>query len=80
MTETLILAATAVLITALLCTTALAAWRGWLALRHAQLRKPAQHDQQPAADAGAGAGQLIELAAVKERLRRLEAIASGVEL
>lgn len=76
MTDTLILAATAVLVTGIVCATALAAWRGWLKLRHAQVR--AERSAPPAAEPDTG--QLIELAAVKERLRRLEAIASGVEL
>jgi hypothetical protein len=69
-----------VLVTAILCGAGLSAWRGWLELKRLQLgrgasgRPVADHDIEP--DTGA----LIELAAVKERLRRLEAIASGVEL
>ena len=71
-----------VLVTALLCGAGLAAWRGWLDLKRMELQsvRPAS----PVADRGepteTDTGALIELAAVKERLRRLEAIASGVEL
>lgn len=74
MSGSLIMAAAIVLVTAMLCAAALSAWRGWLELRRLEMRgrlceaEPAQ----PAV--------LIELASLKERLRRLEAIASGVEL
>ena len=73
----LILASASVLITAMLCGAALTAWRGWLDLKRFQLRAGPvaandDDDESPAT--------LIELASVKERLRRLEAIANGVEL
>jgi hypothetical protein len=71
-----------VLITALLCGAGLAAWRGWLELKRMELQSV--RAAKPVADIGepgeSDTGALIELAAVKERLRRLEAIASGVEL
>ena len=75
------LAVSLVLIAAILCGAGLAAWRGWLELKRMELqaarRAPVADRVEPAeADTGA----LIELAAVMERLRRLEAIASGVEL
>ena len=74
-----IVAAAAVLITALICGAALSAWRGWLNLKRLELgARPApdavDEDEQPSP------AVLIEVAAVKERLRRLEAIANGVEL
>ncbi len=66
-----------VLVAAILCGTALAAWRGWLDLKRLELAKGRlPSEAEPEADTGV----LIEVAAVKERLRRLEAIASGVEL
>jgi hypothetical protein len=49
-------------------------WSGWLELKRAQLDGaggPARAGHAPA--------QRIELAALKERVRRLEAIASGVD-
>lgn len=81
MVASLSLAAAAVLVTAMLCRTGLSAWRSWLKLKRLEL----QVTRQPAADIQTSGepddtGTLIELAAVKERLRRLEAIASGVEL
>ena len=74
MTETLILAATLLGMTAMLCLTALHGWRGWLELRRLELERP------PAGSEGEDVGLRIELAAVRERLKKLEAIASGVEL
>jgi hypothetical protein len=73
----LILAAAAVLVTAMICLTALTAWRGWLELKRLQLRTPRAEGHEQEAETPAA---LIELASVRERLRRLEAIANGVEL
>jgi hypothetical protein len=74
MTTTLILAGTILAVTAMLCVTASQAWRGWLELRRLELasrqKAPAEGD----------IANRIELAAVRERLKKLEAIASGVEL
>lgn len=75
MSSTIILAATAFAITALVCCTALRAWAGWLELRRIELARPA-----PAEAEEKDVGLRIELAAVRERLKKLEAIASGVEL
>ncbi len=74
MTEALILAAAALGVTAMLCLTALRAWRGWLDLRRLEFARA--RPEEAAQDVGVR----IELAAVKERLKKLEAIASGVEL
>ena len=76
MTTTLVLAATALAITAMLCFAGLRAWRGWLELKRFELA------QRDAADAPfeSDVGLRIELAAVRERLKQLEEIASGVEL
>lgn len=75
MIETLAPAIAAVTITALACFAGLRAWRGWLDLRRLEIETR---------DAGGAAeedvGLRIELAAVRERLKKLEAIASGVEL
>ena len=73
MTETLITAATALAVTALLCVTFLRALRGWLELRRDAMPPPVPIE-------GDDVGLRIELAAVRERLRKLEAIASGVDL
>ena len=72
------LAVSLVLVAAIVCGAALAAWRGWLDLKRLQLlagSAAAANDDEMEAPA-----TLIELASVKEHLRRLEAIANGVEL
>jgi hypothetical protein len=77
----LIIGGVAVLVTAMLCAAALSAWRGWLKLKHAELRGPrGDPGRSPPAEEQGAPAVLIEVAAVKERLRRLEAIANGVEL
>ena len=79
MTTTLILAATALGVTLMVCVAASRAWRGWLELKRLEL---ARRDASPEAAEAAEdeIGVRIELAAVRERLKKLEAIASGVEL
>lgn len=79
MTTTLILAATALTITAMICAAASRAWGGWLALKRLELvgQAPAQSAAEAAEDE---IGLRIELAAVRERLKKLETIAAGVEL
>ncbi len=74
MTELIILAATALGITAMLCLAASRAWRGWLDYRRLELAARQPEAEQP------DVGLRIELAAVRERLKKLEEIASGVEL
>ena len=76
MTTTLILAATALAITAMLCLAGLSAWRGWLELKRLELIRGDADAERPDSDVGLR----IELAAVRERLKQLEEIASGVEL
>jgi len=76
MNATMIIAGTVLAVTFMLCAAGLSAWRGWLALKRLELagrtdlEAPAKED----------VGTRIELAAVRERLKKLEAIASGVEL
>jgi hypothetical protein len=54
----------------------LSGWRGWLALKHQELacRTPSSDPTVPSA------ATRIELADLKERIRKLEAIAAGVDL
>ena len=61
---------------AMLTTAALSGWRGWLALKEQQLT----HHREPTQPAMPSAGARIEIADLKERIRKLEAIAAGVEL
>ena len=74
MNTALILAATALAVTLMLCVAATRAWRGWLDYKKLELAS--RHGADPEEDVGVR----IELAAVRERLKKLEAIASGVEL
>ncbi|WP_419808688.1 hypothetical protein [Sphingomonas sp.] len=53
----------------------LAGWRGWLQLKRSELDRGQVADVMPA-----GAGARIEIADLRERIRKLEAIAAGVEL
>ena len=54
-------------------------WNGWLALRRAEIELTARHatahDPSPMS-----AATRIDMADLKERIRKLEAIASGVDL
>ena len=51
-------------------------WQGWLALKQRELEKTPREIE---GGAGAGAAR-IEIADLKERIKKLEAIASGVDL
>lgn len=56
----------------------LAGWRGWLALKRQELSLARAGDSNQPAPSSAGAR--IEIADLKERIRKLEAIAAGVDL
>ncbi|WP_294322997.1 hypothetical protein [uncultured Sphingomonas sp.] len=75
LTLTLALAITTLCAVTILAVTALAGWRGWLSLQQQRLGDRAM-TQQPTPNAGTR----IEIADLKERIRKLEAIAAGVEL
>ena len=76
--QDLMIATTALLALALIAATALKGWQGWLALKDRELQvcRPAREIE---GGAGEGAAR-IEIADLKERIRKLEAIASGVDL
>ncbi len=57
-------------------TAGLSGWRGWLQLK----RREIEARIEPRADATPTAGARIEIADLKERIRKLEAIASCVDL
>ena len=58
----------------ILVSAVLTAWRGWLQLKQQQLHRDAP------APPPTNATARIEIADLKERIRKLEAIASGVDL
>ena len=77
-TQDLMIAATALLGLAVVAATALKGWQGWLALKDRELQ---HHRPLREIEGGAGEGAArIEIADLKERIRKLEAIASGVDL
>ena len=55
----------------------LTGWRGWLAFKSQELHAFGDSDRGPALP---NAGARIEIADLKERIRKLEAIAAGVDL
>jgi hypothetical protein len=57
----------------------LKAWNGWLDFKRQELARSAPHIADHDSAPGLGTAR-IELADLKERIRKLEAIASGVEL
>ena len=61
---------------------ALSGWRGWLALKHQELvtGRQAAASAEAAQMPGPSAASRIEVADLKERIRKLEAIAAGVDL
>ena len=60
---------------AIIAVTALRGWNGWLGLKHAELgRTPPDAGPTPSA------ATRIEVADLKERIRKLEAIAAGVDI
>ena len=75
---TIVLTAGLLVAVIVLAGAALRAWQGWLELKRSELDRVLAGR---AADEGSGIGTArIELADLKERIRKLEAIASGVEL
>lgn len=74
--SSLIWPAAALAITAMIAGAGLKAWRGWLDLKRYEI---ASDRSAPEAPDGAS-GVRIEMAGIKERLRKLEEIATGVDL
>jgi hypothetical protein len=62
---------------AMVTAAALAGWRGWLDLQRTALASD-HHDMPEPAPTNTGAR--IELADLRERVRKLEAIAAGIDL
>ncbi|OYW45458.1 MAG: hypothetical protein B7Z33_06335 [Sphingomonadales bacterium 12-68-11] len=78
MTQEMLIAASALVALLVISAALLKAWQDWIALksRELDLRRPTA-----GADSGNREGAArIELADLKERIRKLEAIASGVDL
>lgn len=77
MEPTLVIAATSLLGLGLVAAALLRAWEGWLALKRRELDAIARGDTDRDELRGAAP---IALADLRERIRKLEAIARGVDL
>jgi len=70
----IILAAAGLVGLAIIAAAALRGWSGWLELKRAELGRHREETAPPSASTR------IEVADLKERIRKLEAIAAGVDL
>lgn len=82
MEPTLVIALTSLVGICVVAFALLRAWQGWLELRRQEIERRSDTSQHPAEiEGGASVGAArIELCDLKERIKKLEAIASGVEL
>ena len=79
-THLTIIAATSLVGISIVAFTLLRAWHGWLLLKREELDHR-HRIADPEAQGGSSVGAArIEIADLKERIRKLEAIASGVDL
>lgn len=75
-TDILLLSIAALLGLCVIAASSLKAWQGWLSLRLREIEGTV-----PLAEQGSRSGMArIEIADLKERIRKLEAIAAGVDL
>lgn len=83
MEPTLVIALTSLVGICVVAFALLRAWQGWLELKREEVEKRGTTTLSPGAEIEGGASvgaARIELSDLKERIRKLEAIASGVEL
>jgi len=83
MSPTIVIAASCFFGMCVVAFVGLRAWQGWLELKLQELERVGHTGKAPAQEIEGGAGvgaARIELADMKERIKKLEAIASGVEL
>ena len=74
----MLVAGTALVSLVIMAVAALTGWQGWLALKNRELEL---RRMPPEMEHGSPEGMArIEIADLKERIRKLEAIASGVDL
>lgn len=73
---TFIIATAALIGLVIVATALLRAWHGWLELKRNELER----DGTPREEGSPMGAARIEIADLKERIRKLEAIASGVDL
>lgn len=74
MTSDIVLSVSALTGLAMIAMAALRGWDGWLALKRLEIERAGANDSW------GDAASMIDLADMRERLRKLEAIAAGVDL
>jgi hypothetical protein len=77
---TLLSGASAMIAMTIMCLAALRGWSQWIALKRHEMDRPVtatDHDSGPDI---ANAASRIDIADLRERVRKLEAIAAGVDL
>ena len=79
MSEPVILSAALLLATVIVAIATLQGWQGWLRFKERELERTVTPQRDLEGGSAVGAAR-IELADLKERIRKLEAIASGVDL
>jgi hypothetical protein len=79
MSEHIVIAATSLTAIAIVAFAMLRGWQGWLTLKEHELEQVPSRLREPDTGSALGAAR-IELSDLKERIRKLEAIASGVDL
>ncbi|MFN0047069.1 MAG: hypothetical protein ACKVOS_11435 [Sphingorhabdus sp.] len=72
----IIIGAFALTCVAVVSTLSLRGWRDWIALKHAELEMARQRGDAPLPSATSR----IEVADLKERVKKLEAIAAGIDI
>lgn len=75
----LVWAAAALAITSIVSFALLRGWRGWLDLKRYEIAAD-RSGPEPEPEDDTSSGLRIEMADIRERLRKLEAIATGVDL
>lgn len=81
MTEQIIISSATIIGMTIVALIALRGWQGWLALKERELERNRTAQTDTAMQEGSPQGAArIEIADLKERIRKLEAIASGVDL
>ena len=79
LTDHFVIAATSLSAIAIVAFAMLRGWQGWLTLKEHELERSSAPQREPETGSALGAAR-IELSDLKERIRKLEAIANGVDL
>ena len=78
--DQVLIATAALLGLVVIAASALRGWQGWLDLKLRELDRTQPAEPRPGAGLAGGGAARIEIADLKERVRKLEAIAAGVDL